>query len=305
MLRRTLLASVGAIALTGSAALAAEPAPVPPPVFVPPPPVMTWTGLYLGINAGGTWSDSNSVDVSTVNTFTNGPTVLSVLGMTDGPASALGATDALSVPNSGFIGGGQVGYNFQFANSWLVGIEADIQGIAGASSSASAFNVTPRTGFFPDAVDTTLFVSRSIDYIGTVRGRLGFLVTPTLLAYGTGGLAYGGVKSDTSIFGLENPNTGATPWSGFGSFSDTRVGWTAGGGLEWLFSPNWSAKVEYLYYDLGSETYSNSALTSFLIGTSTVVFSSASQTSTRFNGNIVRAGLNYHFTWPAPVVAKY
>jgi outer membrane immunogenic protein len=89
-----------------------------------------------------------------------------------------------------------------------------------------------------------------------------------------------------------------------GSFSDTRVGWTVGGGLEWLFLPNWSAKVEYLYYDLGSVS------TNFLLpqhdnasGNNAL---SVGQTTTRFDGHIVRAGVNYHFNWgAAPVVAKY
>jgi outer membrane immunogenic protein len=303
MIRRTLLASVGAIALTG-AALAADLRP--PPVYLPPPPIFTWTGLYVGINAGYTWSNSNTVDVSTVNTFNN-TAALSAVGLTYGPAAALGSTDSLPVKTSGFIGGGQIGYNFQFANSFVAGIEADIQGIVGASGSASAFTVTPRTPFFPpDTVATSLFVTKRIDYLGTLRGRLGFLVTPTLLAYGTGGLAYGGVRSSTSISGAEVPNTGSTDFAGFGSLSNSRVGWTAGGGLEWLFAPNWSVKVEYLYYDLGRASFSLSPLTTFLTGTNTVTFTNASQSSTRFNGNVVRAGLNYHFILaPPPVVAKY
>ncbi len=94
------------------------------------------------------------------------------------------------------------------------------------------------------------------------------------------------------------------------NFSNTQVGWTAGGGLEWMFMPNWSAKVEYLYYDLGSVTQ-NFALASVDPG---VVFGTPAsnalfggQVRARINGNIVRAGVNYHFNWgaPAPVVAKY
>ena len=100
---------------------------------------------------------------------------------------------------------------------------------------------------------TTGQFQSSIDYLGTVRGRLGFLVTPTLLVYGTAGLAYASANLsatyttyDLANFygpGLANPQN-----------SDTRVGWTAGGGVEWMFLPNWSAKLEYLYYDLGSVT---------------------------------------------------
>ena len=74
-----------------------------------------------------------------------------------------------------------------------------------------------------------------------------------------------------------------------------------------MFLPNWSAKIEYLYYDLGSVTYSLSPLVTTSVFTGTVVGSVFPQASTRFNGNIVRAGVNYHFNWaaPAPVVAKF
>jgi outer membrane immunogenic protein len=305
MLRRVLLASAGAIALSGAALAADLTRPPPPPVYVPPPPPM-WTGFYIGINAGGTWSSSNSVDVDTVTAFNN-VAALSLEGRTYGPASALGTTADLPIGSSGgFIGGGQVGYNYQFGPSFVASFEADIQGIASSQGSSSLFTVTPRIGFPGLNVDSALSASKGTDYIGTVRGRLGWLVTPTFLLYGTGGLAYGGTSSNTSIFSAEVPNTGSTSVTGFGSESTTRVGWTAGGGVEWMFLPNWSAKVEYLYYDLGTVTYSNGPLTSFLNGTNTVTFTNVSQSSVRFNGNIVRAGINYHFNWaPAPVVAKY
>jgi outer membrane immunogenic protein len=109
--------------------------------------------------------------------------------------------------------------------------------------------------------------SKSMDYFGTVRGRIGFLATPTLLVYGTGGLAYGGIHSSTLI-GQAITGAPAVPniYSAFGSVSNTRVGWTAGGGVEWLFLPNWSIKLEYLYYDLGSVTYGLSPLANFNTG---------------------------------------
>ncbi len=94
------------------------------------------------------------------------------------------------------------------------------------------------------------------------------------------------------------------------NYSNTQVGWTAGGGLEWMFWPNWSAKVEYLYYDLGSVTQSF-ALPVVLQLHAAISYTDASlfagQVRARINGNVVRAGLNYHFNWgaPAPVVAKY
>ena len=156
-------------------------------------------------------------------------------------------------------------------------------------------------------------VSKTLGYIGTVRGRIGFLCTPTLLVYGTGGLAYGGASSNTSQFQVgTDPAFGPalTPaWLAAGSYSNTRTGWAAGGGLEWMFFPNWSAKVEYLYYDLGSINYGSGVLGSVLnvVVPGQPLFLNGAWTSARFEGHIVRSGVNYHFNWgaPAPVAAKF
>jgi outer membrane immunogenic protein len=131
---------------------------------------------------------------------------------------------------------------------------------------------------------------------------LGFLLGPTFLAYGTGGLAYGGVKASTSIVQTNN-DCSFTPdvciqstAAAAGAISQTRIGWTAGAGAEWLFAPQWSAKVEYLYYDLGSVTFANAPLVTGF-GTFTGIGGPAivnSTTTADFRGNIVRIGVNYH-----------
>jgi outer membrane immunogenic protein len=298
MIRRILLASAGAMALAGPA-FAADLAP--PPAYVPPPPM--WTGFYVGVNAGYDWAASTGVNTTTFNVFS----VAGLNGDIGGETSAL-ATGAGSLKPAGFIGGGQIGYNYQFANSFVVGLEADIDGIAGAHSHAGL----AQAGTVPGAAvtigaDGALAWTKSVDYLGTVRGRFGFLVIPTLLVYGTGGLAYGEINASTgvteSLGFVDTPGTFGT----FGSTTTTRVGWTAGGGLEWMFWPNWSFKVEYLYYDLGNVTYHTAPLlltATDIVGT---LVADASRTTTRFNGSVVRAGINYHFNWfePAPVVAKY
>jgi len=301
MFRRTLLASAGAMALAGPALAADLTTRAPPPVFLPPPPIFTWTGLYLGINAGYTWSNSNTVDTATTDVFGNP-------GLAGGPAfgvaSAALATGSVPAKIDGFIGGGQIGYNYQF-NSFVVGIEADIQGVAASNGSTLVFSQAGVAGFPANPIDQNLSSSRRQDYLGTIRGRLGFTITPTVLVYGTGGLAYGQTKSSTSITQIvESDPLLPNHYSSFGSISNSRVGWTAGGGLEWLFAPNWSVKAEYLYYDLGSVTYALSPLQNF--NNAGVLFTAGAPVSrARFTGNIVRAGLNYHFTFPAPVVAKY
>ncbi|HUB65828.1 MAG TPA: outer membrane beta-barrel protein, partial [Methylocella sp.] len=195
----------------------------------------------------------------------------------------------------------------QFYNSLVAGIEADIQGIASNHSSASAISILPTTAAGVNSI-SGLVATRSLNYFGTVRGRLGWLLTPTLLVYGTGGLAYGGVNSSAAIFQQADvPLVDNGLFASAGTLSNTYVGWTAGGGVEWMFLPNWSAKVEYLYYDLGNVTYSAGIRAATLLDGVTPLWTHVSQASTRFNGNVVRAGINYHFNWgaPAPVVAKY
>jgi outer membrane immunogenic protein len=303
MLRRILLTSAGAMALTG-AALAADLRPPPPPVYVPPP---SWTGFYAGLNAGGTWSGVKSVDTVTGNLDPgNG-----LGGETQGNISsaALATTSAPLHPTAGFIGGGQLGYNYQFYNSFLAGFEADIQGTSSDFRAVNKFSAVGFPGFPANTIDQNIASSESVDWLGTVRGRLGFLFTPTLLVYGTGGFAYGQTAATTNIIQfVTGPSDLPNAYGTFGRFSNTRTGWTAGGGLEWMFFPNWSFKVEYLYYNLGSVHFSDGVLSNF--NSEGVLFSQGLPVSkASFNGNIVRVGVNYHFfTWPpvvAPVVAKY
>jgi outer membrane immunogenic protein len=304
MFRRTLLASVGAIAVTGAALAADLPSRAPPPVFLPPPPIFTWTGLYAGLNAGYTWSNSNTVNTATADLFGN-PDLPG--GPAFGVASAALATRSVPAKIDGFIGGGQIGYIWQLTNSWVVGLEADIQGIAASNGSTLEFSQATVADFPGNPIDQNLSSRRRLDYLGTVRGRVGFTITPTFLVYGTGGLAYGQTKSSTSSTQIvESDPALPNHYSSFGSFSNSRVGWTAGGGAEWLFAPNWSVKAEYLYYDLGSVTYGLSPLQNFN-SAGTLFTSGAPVSRTRFTGNIVRAGLNYHFTFPPPppIVSKY
>ena len=310
---KKLFLSVASLAWVSGAALAADlPSRKAEPV-APPPPAPMWTGFYAGLNAGGAWSASNAVNVVSAPAYLH-PDVQ------DDSANALynwalpsaaGAAGSMNSSFGGFIGGGQIGYNWQFMGSFVGGVEADIQGLAGGGGAASMLNVTQVGSAVASSssgapIWTFGSASRSLDYIGTVRGRLGYLVTPTLLVYGTGGFAYGGVSLSAgswsyapTISVLSELNNA---WGGAGSFSNTQVGWTAGGGLEWMFLPNWSAKVEYFYYDLGSVSFGQSLSGSVINRPNDPRYGqawwlNASQVSARFNGNIVRAGLNYHFNW--------
>jgi outer membrane immunogenic protein len=296
-MRRFLLATA-AFGLLAVPAMAADLAPV----YKAPTPACIWCGFYVGLNAGGTWSDKDSVKVGSVAAQDFDPDVDSYAATSAGGASG-------KLPGEGgarFLGGGQIGYNWQLSSAWLGGIETDLQGVVGNGSGNGTLNTSVGPiDFFgnPDTVTTTIRGSKQLDYFGTLRARFGYLVSPTFLAYGTGGLAYGGVKTSTSI-GQTNNDCSFTPGdclqstaSAAGAISQTRIGWTAGAGVEWLFATRWSAKVEYLYYDLGSVTFANTSLVTGA-GTFTGIGGPAIVNSTStadFQGNIVRVGLNYHW----------
>jgi outer membrane immunogenic protein len=311
---KKLALTAAALALTAGSALAADlpsrKAPMAPP---PPPPPPMWTGFYVGLNAGGTWANSNQQYIAVGPVANSGPATY--FGTFDPVASAAFASAASasgsnSGSNGGFIGGGQIGYNWQFMGSFVAGLEADIQGIAssgnGGGSTIRAVPVVSDPNPAGSTFVGTTAARGNLQYLGTVRGRLGWLAMPTLLLYGTGGLAYGGVSLNTGTMVYNSAYLGTTPGinPSFGgvNFSNTQVGWTAGGGVEWMFMPNWSVKAEYLYYDLGTVTQNFAMPYSDTFGTA--VF--GGQARARVNGNIVRAGVNYHFNWgAAPVVAKY
>lgn len=226
---------------------------------------------------------------------------------------------------NGVIGGGQLGYNWQ-RDKWVFGLEADIQG-SGQKGDGSAICAggTPTTlttlaavssacarGHFGDtspfnvvAFPVTNGMSESLEWFGTFRGRIGTTFTPTILGYVTGGLAYGEVSttntvSGTNIVGVNGTNGPTTLVPVAGSFNNStlKAGWTLGVGVEGVISGNWTAKLEYLYIDLGN--VSGSFVTPIIAPSGAFV---ASSYSSHITDNILRLGVNYKFD--GPVVAKY
>lgn len=170
-----------------------------------------------------------------------------------GETSARDAAGSLGrFDTDGFVGGGQIGYNWQFAPNWVFGVEADIQG--------------------GDIKGGNAFLDSKTTMYGTARGRLGYAFN-NVLFYGTGGFAWGRNK----VFDVDSLST----------LSRTHTGYAVGGGMEYAFAPNWSAKVEYMYVNLGRETYD------FPL-----------PLSTRVDFHTVKLGVNYRFGG-APVVASY
>ena len=308
-MKKALLASVASLAT--ASALSAFAADLPSrkePAIVPPPPL--WTGFYAGLNAGYNFGTNQNVDVQNIAppwTFVDDGSAI----VPGNAAFALGGL--ASIAQSGFVGGGQVGYNYQYNSSFLLGLEADIQGagIRGGSVTNGAA-ASPNLSRIPH--DMTAIgasaIQGGVDWLGTVRGRLGYLWSPTLLIYGTGGLAYGGAWANVAQNGVEDTNLrGAyeltNTWLGGGRQSQILTGWTAGGGAEWMFAPNWSVKAEALYWDLGRMNVQTAALG--VAGDLNAHNNNlaSGRTSFSYQGVMARAGLNYHFNWGgAPVDAS-
>jgi outer membrane immunogenic protein len=227
-----------------------------------------WTGFYAGLNAGVAKNISGYTlgDGKNISGYTLG----------DGSEFSTGG----SFDNPAFTVGGQAGYNYQVGN-FVYGLETDFNynstddsgtGILGGFTAPPGGPVG-RYGF-------PYTVNQQIDYFGTLRGRLGFTPADRLLLYVTGGLAYGYVSSSTNIY-LDGPDHFT------GSSSGMQVGWTIGTGGEYALTNNWSVKLEYLYIDLGSTSYTYAGGIGVPASTLTTKIDTAQ--------NVIRVGLNYKF----------
>lgn len=285
-----LIAVVSTIALTQIASAADLPRKAP--ALVPaPPPAISWTGFYVGLNAGYGWGSNHGIDNTTTSSFCNNPPISSCPAESDSLVAAL--RGQFGTDPRGFIGGGQIGYNWQ-RGTFVWGVETDFQGTAikGGTNVINTVECCSSTGAPGHPVIVTGAGGQKLDWFGTLRGRLGWLPINPLLVYVTGGLAYGHVRTNTSFSGvLVNP----TPINGSTalSASDTRAGWTVGGGLEWMFAPRWSVKGEYLYYDLGTVTLNQNFVLAG--GGFPSLFGAGVQSEAHYKGSIARAGINYRF----------
>jgi outer membrane immunogenic protein len=220
-----------------------------------------WTGFYAGLNAGVTSANS----WVTKTAYQNAPGGL-------GTALALGYLPLSSAPNNGFIGGAQVGYS-RMLYDFVVGAETDFQWVSASTTVGSSPTILSQ--------QTPMLITRSQTWLGTTRAKLGFTPMPYMLVYGTGGLAYG----DTNLSVAISSRNVAPPINSVATQSMTRVGWTAGAGVEFAIADRWSIKGEWLYYDLGTSSVTNP-----------YSFANSSLTTTVYNnGQIFRGGVNYKF----------
>lgn len=240
-------------------------------VYVPPPPPPKWTGFYGGINIGAGWGASSY----SWNTWYQD-------GLIGGLNNNLRYGSGISL---GVVGGGQLGYNYEIPGlkvaglGFLAGGEVDFQGTAmGANSTTNGYQVNVNNGttsFIGTQVNGPLYISGFM----TARGRLGLLLAPTFLVYGTGGFALANISRNGAGFNLAGSQTG----------------WTAGGGMEFLLSPAWSLKMEYLYTSVAgtfSKNIGNSAISVYPISNNNA-------------WNTARLGLNYHLDFnPSPIVVN-
>jgi outer membrane immunogenic protein len=265
------------------------------------PQAFNWTGCYVGVNGGYGWNNSNTkyADPNTTSDPING--------------IASSRFVALSIPapspsEQGWLGGGTAGCNWR-QQRWVFGIEGDFDGtnISGSQTTVGPPNGAPPfsayvlgpatfTGVGRTPFIGTAYESVSLSWLSTVRGRVGFVAQDRFLLFVTGGLAFG--EARTAGF-VDVTNAGVpgstTRWAG--SNSSTMAGYTLGGGAEWAFADHWSAKAEYLWYDLGKVSHPlGCALHGDAAGCAGPdVYQTLGNAVSSVNGSIGRLGINYHF----------
>jgi outer membrane immunogenic protein len=289
-MRKLLLSSV-ALASMSAAAFAAdlprrEAAPAPAPIYAAP--IFTWSGFYVGLNAGVAFGDNNdrpAVD----GLFLTDPYFGNAVRQYNNGAFR-------DDDNSGLTAGAQIGYNWQFG-AMVIGLEADIN--YRDNGGRNGFNILGTGDYAGYGLAYT--GDEGGNWFGTLRPRIGVAFDRTLL-YVTGGLAYGKSRRGGTLYAYDTDAPGV-PLAGLSwgsSDNSSNWGWTLGAGVEHAFSNNWTAKFEYLYVNLdsGNRTLVNANAPNYIF------------TSSRDDQfSVVRVGLNYKFGGPAyaaaPVLARY
>jgi outer membrane immunogenic protein len=268
---------VWAALLFAGPAVAAD-LPVKAPVKAPPPPlvpIFTWTGFYVGGHIGGV-----AEHASGTSDFLD----------TGSPAPFNANPQPNSFSNTRVLGGAQGGYNWQFSPWAVLGVEADWSFTDTGYSFCRQTDIRSSTTPCFDNGQGFEFIQSETKWFITTRARLGFLAAPTLLIYGTGGVAFGDVETNLTQSCLVNG-------CGFTSTAisllslrtdDIKTGWAAGAGVEWMLAPNWTLRGEWLHIDLG--TITNSLSTS---GNNGGIQTTVWQRTEKFDE--FRFGFNYKF----------
>jgi outer membrane immunogenic protein len=324
---KSLMIAAGILAASVTVAMAADMRmPVKAPPIVEPP--ISWSGFYLGGDVGGSWGRGRSDQTDVTTTTTTSTAVTNLFRGTTGPiptgggipgtfpqttttgptSAAVTALTSGKADVNGFMGGGQIGWRQQI-NTWVLGVEGDIEG----SAERGTFQVCSVAGCPTGSTIGTADIR--LRWLSTLRGTVGFLVHPKIMIYGTGGLAIGGVSANY-LSGINGGSLTA------GSVSTTRVGYSVGAGVEGKIDQHWSVRGQYLFVDLGSfdtnlgvgaattaSTTVTGALTpaidvngnpsaSFNTQTTTTTATStstAAQIRSRLRDHVFKLGFNYQF----------
>jgi outer membrane immunogenic protein len=262
------LVGIAGLALVVTAPAVAADLPVEMPVKAPFVQRFTWTSCYIGMHAGGAWMNNHVTDpVLLVQDNVN-------LG---GPGFTTVGPTTVGVTENGAVVGGQLGCDYQFPSNFVLGVE-------GAASGATLKGT--RLVALPDSPPDTALVTVKTDFVPAVTGRVGYAIDQWMV-YGKAGVAWANSKySVTGTFGGAGAIVPGIPFD-FEGLS-TRTGWTAGAGVEWAFAQDWSARLEYDYYDFGTHT---ATMNDAVNGTGPLSFKTTMQT--------VKLGVNFHvWGWP-------
>jgi outer membrane immunogenic protein len=220
--------------LTGASAFAADMAVKVPPL--PPLAAPNWTGFYIGGALGGKWANTTWTTTST----------------SDLPGTIVDVSSPRNFDPSGFRAGGYAGYNWQIA-PWVVGLEGDL---AWSNNTATVAGIPGCTiQCFPGAPGPGVNTSSvKVEWDASLRARLGHMITPDLLIYGTGGVAWQEiVSSGTCQHSLPNPQCTVAAGNPFDTQTNRNIftGWTVGGGIEKMYG-NWMLRAEYRFSQFGN-----------------------------------------------------
>ena len=231
-------------------------ADIRPPVYKAPPavaPPFSWTGFYIGANVGAGWNQGTVTD--------------SLFGVNFSKSS-----------DAAFVGGGQIGVNYQI-NNFVLGVEGDFDWLANNNNSGAGTVIG----------GNTFQVTSNNRWITTLAGRAG-IAADRWLYYLKGGGGWVG----NSGFTVTNVTTGT---SVTGSGSNSNSGWLLGGGVEWAFADNWSVRAEYDFLGLSSRSFATPATVPVIGGD---VFTLHDR-----DVQMLTVGINYRFNWPNAVAASY
>ena len=257
-----------------------------PPPSLPPATVFNWTGAYVGLNAGGVWARSSANTSADCSAAFSPPYFCDPAGFGAANAAAVNAAGSGTITASGFTGGVEAGYNWQFSGL-IYGVETDFDALhlRGSRQGTGTYPVSliAVSAGNPFAVNSSF----STDWLYTLRGRVGVPVSSNLMAYASGGLAL-------TRLGVSNSFSDSVffPPGGTGSAngSETKAGWVIGGGLEWALGNNWSVKAEYLYLDFGKVTVTGTITNPINGG-----YAQGISTSSDLTAQVARVGVNRRF----------